>query len=91
MVNEKDTGFLQSVRNDHHRYYLRAVVGRCVVRAAVSCYSSCYVVFGIDVKGVCTMIQFCIGVIVGFAIAAMVQVGKRSDKEMGCDDEVSSK
>lgn len=37
------------------------------------------------------MIGFCIGVIVGFAIASLVQVGKRSDEEMGCDDEVSSK
>ena len=27
------------------------------------------------------MIKFCIGVLVGFAIAAMVQVGKRSDEE----------
>ena len=34
------------------------------------------------------MIQFCIGVLVGFAIAALVQVGKRSDEEMGCDDEM---
>ena len=37
------------------------------------------------------MIQFCIGILVGFAIAAMVQVGKRADEEMGCDDELQSK
>lgn len=36
------------------------------------------------------MIGFCIGILVGFAVAAMVQVGKRSDEEMGCDDEVQS-
>lgn len=32
------------------------------------------------------MIQFCIGVLVGFAIAALVQVGKRDDKDSGCDE-----
>lgn len=31
------------------------------------------------------MIQFCVGVIVGFAIAAMVQVGKDNDNDMGCN------
>ena len=41
--------------------------------------------------GEIAMIQFCIGILVGFAIAAMVQVGKRSDEEMGCDDELQSK
>ena len=30
------------------------------------------------------MIKFCLGVLVGFAIAAMVQVGKDSD--WGCDE-----
>lgn len=34
------------------------------------------------------MIGFCIGILVGFAIAALVQVGKRNDEEMGCDDEM---
>lgn len=32
------------------------------------------------------MIQFCIGVLVGFAIAAMVQVGKRDDEDAGWDE-----
>lgn len=32
------------------------------------------------------MIGFCIGVLVGFAIAALVHVGKDADEEMGCDE-----
>ena len=32
------------------------------------------------------MVMFCIGVLVGFAIAAMVYAGKREDKDMGWDE-----
>ena len=34
------------------------------------------------------MVVFCIGVLVGFAIAALVHAGKDADDEMGCADEV---
>lgn len=37
------------------------------------------------------MIWFCLGVVIGFAIGAMMQMGKRSDEEMGCDDEMQGK
>lgn len=32
------------------------------------------------------MIQFCLGVWLGFAIAAVVYAGKREDKDMGWDE-----
>ena len=83
-TNEKDTCFLQRLRTDHHRYHLRAVVGHCVFGAVDYCFCE-FGCIGNNVKGVCTMIKFCLGILVGFAIAAMVQVGKDNDNDMGCN------
>ena len=32
------------------------------------------------------MILLCLGVVIGFGIAAIVQAGKIADEDMGCDE-----
>lgn len=32
------------------------------------------------------MILLCLGVVIGFGIASIVQAGKTADKDMGCDE-----
>lgn len=32
------------------------------------------------------MILLCLGVVIGFGVAAIVQAGKSSDEDMGCDE-----